>query len=131
MANLNWTSLVMYVDDDPDDRALFIEGLRTVNSEAHCIQAIDGLDALNKLKTGPLPDSIYIDINMPRMDGISLLSVLRKDPVYSRIKTFILTTSLTGQDQLTALRFGAAECLLKPATVLGLQKLLLTSTQSS
>ena len=124
------TIIVLYVDDDADDRALFVEGLRTINSGAECILAVDGMDALHKLKNGPLPDCIFIDINMPRMDGLSFLSVLKKDPVYSKIKTFILSTALSGQDQLTARRFGITDCLLKPTTILGLQKLLRSSTQN-
>ena len=69
-------SHVLVVDDDNDDRDLFCEALNYVNPFITCIIARDGEEALYGLKLHqfPRPALILLDINMPRLNGIQLLT---------------------------------------------------------
>jgi CheY-like chemotaxis protein len=107
---------VMYVDDDPDDQEVFIQALLEVNSALNYIIAFDGVDALLKLAKEPKPICIYIDINMPKMNGVELLRRLRAHETYKDIPTFILTTSISPFDEEEVIKIGGAPFLRKPNT---------------
>jgi len=77
MSFLNFTVLV--VDDDQDDIELFCDALKLINSSITCLRAEDGLVALNLLnQLIILPQIIFMDFNMPRMNGGLCLAEIRK-----------------------------------------------------
>ncbi|HOY63623.1 MAG TPA: response regulator, partial [bacterium] len=109
---------VMVVEDSAYMRYVLSEIL----SEAPDIEVIekarDGLDALERLETS-LPDVITLDIQMPRMDGLTFLSESRKK---YRIPT-IMISSLTyegAEDTIKALEMGAVDFVPKPSGVMSL-----------
>ena len=67
-------------DDDPDDQELFIEALLQIDAQCKCVTAFDGLEALNKLfsQTVYVPDFIFLDLNMPKMNGKECLVEIKK-----------------------------------------------------
>jgi CheY-like chemotaxis protein len=68
---------ILLADDDPDDRFLFEEALAVADDSIQLQTAVDGVDALEKLHAGiGLPDVIFMDVNMPRMNGIDCLREL-------------------------------------------------------
>ena len=71
---------LMIVDDDSDDRDFFSRALNKIDSSAECLFAVNGEDALKILRNGikRLPDFIFLDLNMPRMDGKTCLSGEKK-----------------------------------------------------
>ena len=76
--------LILVVDDAPDN--VEIVRLRLEAQGYDVITAIDGLEALDQIKTH-LPDLILLDVMMPRLDGIETIKRLRADtiaPIYSR-----------------------------------------------
>src|SRR5687768_6070191 len=115
---------VLYVEDDRDDQLLFMEVLKTVNPEFECFIATDGEHAFDVLKSIEIPVCIYVDVNMPRMNGLEFLKALKLHPEYSHIPVFILTTSTSSNDELTAVALGAKQYIIKPNSYRDLFKIL-------
>lgn len=105
---------VLYVEDDTDDQEIFMEVLKSVNANLHCYLATDGTAAIEMLDKIKLPVCIYVDVNMPRMNGLELLQYLKLHPEYSHIPVFVLTTSGSNNDKLNALALGAQQYIIKP-----------------
>ncbi len=91
---------------------------RTISSlELHhkIIEANTGEEALKILeKKAELPDIILLDLNMPKINGIEFLNILKNDPVLKYIPTIILTTSNNQKDLLECYKIGVAGYVLKP-----------------
>ncbi len=101
---------VLLVDDDPSCR----EVMACLLQEAGFIVlgAADGREALERLRSGPLPQLILLDLDMPGMDGRAFRRVQRQVPVLSTIPVVILSGSMDGQEEAQAL--DVASYLRKP-----------------
>jgi two-component system chemotaxis response regulator CheY len=77
------------------------------------VEATDGVDALKKLSAEKI-DLILADINMPVMDGLKLVSLVKGNPVYKDIPIIIVTTEGAEEDKKKALAIGANAYLPKP-----------------
>ncbi len=77
-------------------------------------QAKDGQDAWEKLRAGLPCDLIFCDIEMPRMDGLELLSRLQKDGRLSQIPVAMLTSRGADRHRQTAVQYGAKGYFTKP-----------------
>ncbi|HEY0744227.1 MAG TPA: response regulator [Chryseosolibacter sp.] len=108
--------IIVYVDDDEDDRDLFSEVIRTVRPDLEVVLAKDGHDALEKLGILSTPACVFIDMNMPKMSGLQLLGVLKSDPRLSPIPAVILTTALTPHQRVELIGLGAKDYLIKPSS---------------
>jgi CheY-like chemotaxis protein len=107
----------MLVDDDLDDRDLFEMALRELRLNAEIRIARDGVDALEQLNTpAPAPDIIFLDLNMPRMDGRQLLLRLRGLDRYRKVPVVVYSTSSAPSERLSVQRLGATDYLVKPST---------------
>ena len=85
---------ILLVDDDPDDQMLFSEALFEANASVVYTSAVDGVDALQQLHpSATLPDLIFMDVNMPRMDGISCLKEIRGTDNLRNIPVVMYSTS--------------------------------------
>lgn len=79
------------------------------------IEARNGEEALALLRAGEsIPDVIFLDLNMPRINGIDFLKILKKDDVLRYLPTIILTTSSNRKDVLECYKHGVAGYILKP-----------------
>jgi response regulator RpfG family c-di-GMP phosphodiesterase len=79
------------------------------------IEANNGEDALKLLSNKDnLPDIILLDLNMPKINGIEFLSILKKDDTLKYIPTIILTTSDNQSDLIACYQIGIAGYVLKP-----------------
>lgn len=106
--------LLMIVDDDKDDRFFFRSAIRKNNPSFECIEAENGDDALKQLrKAEQLPDFIFLDLNMPKMDGRECLTELKKDKTLKNIPVIIYTTSEYKLDKETTKELGADFFLTK------------------
>lgn len=109
------TISLLIVDDDDIDATALRRALQKLKLLNPLYRAKDGVEALELLRNGevPSPYIILLDINMPRMNGIEFLEVLRADPNLTHSVVFILTTSKSDEDILAAYREHVAGYLLK------------------
>ena len=110
-------SVVLYVEDDLDDQIVFRECLHLARPDIICLLESDAALALNKLQSAKIkPVCIFIDVNMPGMDGNYFLAELKATPALSSIPCFMLSTSSHHRHIEQALKAGAekynaAKCL--------------------
>jgi two-component system, chemotaxis family, chemotaxis protein CheY len=106
----NTTFLV--VEDSPTMRQLISFSLKRFKN-ARIIEAVDGVDALKKL-SGEKIDLILTDINMPVMDGLKLVSLVRQNAQLQGIPIIIITTEGAEEDRERGLALGANAYISKP-----------------
>lgn len=110
---------ILYAEDDIDDFYLFSETLRTIDPDVQVINTRDGFETLQYLENErELPDVIFLDINMPSMDGKSCLKEIRRDERYKSVPVVIYTTSRNPLDKEHCLELGASDFIQKPTNVL-------------
>ncbi|MBS1566651.1 MAG: response regulator [Bacteroidetes bacterium] len=113
------------IDDDVDDQDIFILALGEVDKSIHCHVASDAADALKRLGSGELqPDFIFLDLNMPRMNGKQCLSHLKKIDFLTDIPVIIYSTSSDLRDKNETEQLGAADYIVKPNSVSALAEIL-------
>jgi CheY-like chemotaxis protein len=115
--------LIMIVDDDDDDIELFCEALKDIDHDVECMSASNGEEALNKLnkENASLPDYIFLDLNMPRLNGKQCLKGLKVNSKLRDIPVIIYTTSKLKEDMEETKQLGAF-FLTKPSKVKDLRK---------
>ena len=108
--------VILYADDDEDDRLTFAEMLQEIDPAITLIQAEDGLHTMDFLDRGELPDIIFLDINMPILNGYETLAEIRKDPRFRTTKVIMFSTTLyhKAYDKYAALN---ARFVSKPGTI--------------
>lgn len=109
---------ILYVEDDLDDCDLFIAAVNQLNigEPVNCIMANDGEEGLAKLIDFPQnPDFIFLDINMPKMDGRELLAEIRKHPKLATIPIIVFSTSINSIEVEFFNRYGVFHFFNKPA----------------
>lgn len=111
----------LVVEDSPTMRQLIAFALKRVQG-SRVVEATDGVDALRKLASQRF-DMLLVDINMPIMDGLKLVSLVRGDPANKDIPIIIITTEGAEEDRKRALSLGANAYLPKPIQTQELLKL--------
>ena len=81
----------LLVDDDPDDREVFLMTLDLIDRDIDCRTANNGADASAMVDPATQPDFIFLDVNMPKMNGIACLERLREMGVTSKIFMYSTT----------------------------------------
>ncbi|MBW1811322.1 MAG: response regulator [Deltaproteobacteria bacterium] len=102
----------LVVEDSPTMRQLICFALRRIKG-LEVVEADDGVDGLKKLSVGKF-DIIITDINMPVMDGLKLVSLIRKDETHMNIPIVIITTEGAAEDRQRAMSLGANAYITKP-----------------
>jgi len=112
---------ILLVEDDEVDVMSVLRAFKKNRIENPIHVAGNGLEALDKLRGNngedkliPTPKIILLDINMPKMNGIEFLEVLRSDPSLANISVFVLTTSDEEKDRVAAYQKNVAGYILKP-----------------
>ncbi len=103
---------ILIVDDSAMMRQFVAVSLSAVPGLS-CDQAGDGMQALKMLAAGRY-DILITDINMPQIDGLKLLELVRKDPQYCNLPVVVVTTEGAELTRDAALAAGADEYLTKP-----------------
>jgi two-component system chemotaxis response regulator CheY len=112
---------ILIVEDSPTMRQLISFTMNRI-AESRVIEATDGIDALKKLSSEKI-DIILADINMPIMDGLKLVSLVRGNATYKNIPIIMITTEGAEEDKKKALALGANAYLTKPIQTQELIKL--------
>ncbi len=109
---------ILIVDDDPDDRFLFKRAVKNLDRGYDCVGEDDAEVALQHLMAAEqLPDFIFLDLNMPRMDGFTCLSRLKSTDRLRNIPVIIYSTSAADKDISDTRKLGASHYLVKPSHV--------------
>ena len=103
---------VLIVEDSPTMRQLIAFALKRIRG-VRIVEASDGVDGLKKLSSQRF-DLILTDINMPIMDGLKLVSLVRNDANYKTIPIVVITTEGAQEDRERALALGANDYITKP-----------------
>jgi len=117
---MNKVSTILLVEDDQLDAMDIKRSLDKLNVFYKLVVAKNGEEALSILKgthetvLDAPPDIILIDINMPRMNGLEFLHILRESPEWKSIKCFMITTSDEKVDKETANNLGVSGYIVKP-----------------
>ena len=104
---------VLMVDDSKTDRTIMRKSLAPLGITL--IEAVDGVDALNILKSGEHNfDAMLIDIEMPRMDGYSLAAEIKKYNKYKNLPLIAVTSRTGKSDRMRGVESGMVEYITKP-----------------
>ena len=109
------TLKVLLIEDDMIEVMKLNRTISSLNLKHKIIEANNGEDALEVLqKKEELPDIILLDLNMPKINGIEFLNILKNDSVLRYLPTIILKTSNNQKDLLECYKIGIAGYVLKP-----------------
>ena len=115
--------VVFIVDDDVDDTEMFCEVISNMNNSIKCTAASNSREALQLLENEHvLPDFLFLDLNMPGMNGKQLLEQLKQNKKLASIPVIIYSTSKLEADKEETRRLGACYFLSKPNSMQQLKK---------
>jgi CheY-like chemotaxis protein len=116
-------SVILLVEDNPDDEVLTLRALKKNNIRNEVVVARDGVEAINYLfGTGAhagrdlsiMPQVILLDLKLPKMDGFEVLERIRSSESTRYLPVVILTTSSEDQDRIRGYNLGANSFVRKP-----------------
>jgi two-component system response regulator len=116
-------SVILLVEDNPDDEALTLRALKKNNIRNEVVVARDGVEAVDYLfgigahagrDQAAMPQVILLDLKLPKMDGFEVLERIRSCEVTKFLPVVILTTSNEDQDRIRGYGLGANSFVRKP-----------------
>lgn len=117
------SSVILLVEDNPDDEMLTLRALKKNNILNEVVVARDGVEALDFLfargvhaprESAPLPTLVILDLKLPKLDGLSVLRAIRADERTQFLPVVILTSSKEEQDLISGYSLGANSYVRKP-----------------
>lgn len=107
------------IDDDIDDQEIFMLALQDIQTSVNLILTNNGPEALEKFarEEDLIPDYIFIDLNMPRMNGRQCLVEIKKIPRIAKVPVYIYSTSSEERDIQETRLLGAAGYISKPSSI--------------
>lgn len=111
---------ILLVEDDEVDAMTVKRALKEIRVTNRLVQATHGEAALEHLadEQNPRPCLILLDLNMPIMNGIEFLQVIKQHPAWRRIPVVVLTTSREEQDKVASFDWSVAGYMTKPVDYL-------------
>src|SRR3990170_3272258 len=105
------------IDNDEDDQEIFNMALKEMDPSISCVVVNDGISAIEKLATDVsyMPSFIFIDMNMPLMDGKQCLQEIRKIPRLAEVPLYIYSTAANPYSIAEAKELGATDFIMKPS----------------
>lgn len=111
---------IVYIDDDPDDREIFCYAIKAVDSGISCLDFESGTKALDYLLANPtMPDFIFIDINMPRMNGYECAQKIKAAKNLKKSQIVMYSTAFQPKDLIEFTKLGI-KFLNKPTSFVNL-----------
>jgi len=106
---------ILLVEDDTIDAMTVERSFKELTIENKLVHTTDGEDALDYLRQADsrMPCLILLDLNMPRMNGIEFLKVIKKDDSLKKIPVVVLTTSKEEQDKVESFKLSVAGYIVK------------------
>src|SRR6476620_9731306 len=116
----------MLIDDDIDDQEVFAHALKHLNLDIDFVTANDGVHAIEKINSDPelTPYFIFLDINMPRMNGIECLVEIKKISRVKNVPVYLYSTYGDPKTIKEGQKKGAVDFLVKGASIQELEQTL-------
>ena len=115
MSLLKKPTTLFIVDDDEDDQEIFVAAAKEIDESIMCVTVDNCEEAIEKLKNHKeIPDFIFLDLNMPRINGRQCLVELRKVAHLKHVPVIIYSTSSLKKDIEETARLGADMFITKP-----------------
>lgn len=117
---------ILLVDDDQDDRSIFLDALSEIKVESNLVMLEDGRGLVDYLENpaNQFPDILFLDLNMPYKSGVECLIDLRKIDKFKELSVAIYSTSNSEQDMEDTFLNGANIYIRKPNDFSELKKVL-------
>lgn len=107
--------MILIVDDDPDDVQFFCNALYESNKPYYCISVTNAEEALLFIENTLInPEFIFLDLNMPRVDGKECLIKLKSNPQSKNIPVIVYSTTSHKKEIEELYKLGAAKFITKP-----------------
>ena len=110
------TKPILLVEDDRVDVMTIKRALKEIRVTNRLDIAGDGMEALEFLRDpeNEMPCIILLDLDMPRMNGVEFLEMVKQDEILKKIPVVVLTTSTEEQDKVDSFSLGVAGYMVKP-----------------
>lgn len=116
---------IYLIDDDSDDQELFITALSYLNTKVSCKTESNGLKALDNLTSQRIvPDVIFVDLNMPLLNGFEFLEFMQRSYRHKPIPVIVYSTTSDDASRQRSKALGAYDFITKPNTFDGLTGML-------
>jgi CheY-like chemotaxis protein len=106
---------ILLADDDEDDCLLFQEALNEILLPTHLVTVHDGEQLIRELEVNELPDVLFLDLNMPRKDGLQCLVEIKKNEKFNTLPVVIFSTSFQPEVVSRLYDHGAHYYIRKPS----------------
>lgn len=130
MGNEIFQKTILLIDDDEDEHEIFSSALQMAIGAFNFISAGSCEEALSLLQQID-PDYIFIDVNMPRTNGMICLEEIKKIDRVSHVPVYMYSTGMNARDGQKALLLGAVDYIIKPNSITSLSTLLKTILNGS
>src|SRR3954471_22769919 len=114
---------ILLIDDDEDELEIFSEALEEIKMPMSCIQSRSAMAAMSLLDY-LVPDCIFLDLNMPGMNGLVCLEEIKKIKSLSDVPVILYSNWITEETSKKAIGAGAAGCIKKPNEISSLAETL-------
>lgn len=106
---------IFLIDDDGDDREIFRSALDLLDTKVEYMEAKDGQEGLEMFAADNFvpPDLLFVDLNMPRVNGLEFVIRLKQIPHYQNIPIYMYTTSASPNERVNAMTAGATGYIIK------------------
>jgi|SRR5690606_5057443 len=104
---------ILLVDDDADDQFFFMDAVNSLKMEVDCAIANNGLEAIHQLSAGSRPSMIFLDLNMPKMNGYECLEEIQHMDNCRDIPIIVMSTSKSARDKEWTAQFGVRKFITK------------------
>jgi DNA-binding NtrC family response regulator len=115
--------IVLLIDDDEDEHEIFLSALKHTEKSFNFISA-DSCDEAMKILEEVEPHYIFIDVNMPRTNGMICLEQIKKINKIAHVPVYMYSTGMSARDGQKALQLGAVDYIIKPNSITTLSTLL-------
>lgn len=108
---------LLLIDDDHEDHEIFLAAVEEIPGPVSCVALTEAVQALQKLAAREItPDVIFLDLNMPVMNGQQFLAAIKQDDALKSIPVIIFSTSSSQATMRLTKELGAAGFITKPDT---------------
>lgn len=118
MKNYKRISRILVAEDDEDDKIFIKDAFKKLKILNEVTFVENGEELINNLKSPDikLPDIIFLDLNMPIINGMQALKIIKEDSELKKIPIIVLTTSKNEEDVLKTYKIGISAYIIKPFT---------------